>query len=1084
MKKLNISAAFIAIGLLSSTLSFSQLNANGAYMMGNMVEIGIHNNGHEGTWDIASSHSRTTSWEPSVYLGFVANPQNNGWATYDGDFFTPGTPENGFGLEINGVNYSNNGSDATWMNTSQNEIPGSITGYQVIGDCIIVDWDGDINNVHIHVTYRLTITNSYYTTEVELTNNTGGTLSNLYYYRNVDPDNNVTINGGNYSTTNTIVSQPTGTCQKALVSAQQTNPWNSYMGFGAIGSNFRVTFGGFSNRDGSDIWNGTGGLTGTVNATSTNDEAISLAYRIASFAPGATETFSYVVILDASQVDAAVNSLFYFDYVGGLAGPTSECDPIIDTVETCSGLPVDMSIQGPNVPDYSWSWSPPTDLSTSVGPITQASPASTTTYTLTGTPINPCLTTVINKIIVVDVSAGPDILITDPGVQCSDFDLTTLVVTDQNATPGTTLSFHSAPPADATDMSNLWPSNIITSTDVVYVMIADPVTGCYDYEQVILTWGTGGVAGADNSVSYCNSSGTVDLNALLSGADLGGTWAETTMAPSGQFNTTTGVLDLTGLMTGVYTFTYTVAGCPGFDVADITISLGALDAGADNTASLCNSSGTTLDMNSLVSPGIAAGIWEETTASGQFNTTTGVFNASGVPANLYNFIYIVIGTAPCVNDTASFDISVEQEVSAGLDNLSALCNSGGNTIDLNTLLNGQDPGGFWSESSSSGQFNTASGIFNVAGLNGGNYTFQYTVNGTSPCPNDVSDFTITVHEDPVINAGTDVEVCDGTAVTLTGTGGGTGAVYTWDNGVTQGTSFTPIVGSLNYTVSVVDGNGCTGSDIINVTVNPNPTISFFPDTTLGCAPFLVEFTSMSNPAAASCEWTFGDGSSSLGCGMVDHVYTTEGDFDVSLEITSIDGCSSFVSIPGLISVEAMPVASFSYSPDISTIEDTEIEFTNASYDADTYFWTFGDNTPSSTVSSPIHVYPEIGNTDYPVTLIAYNAVGCSDTITKIVTIQDIILFYIPNAFTPDGDDFNETWKPVFYSGFDPYDFHMVIYNRWGEIVFESYNAASGWDGTYGDRGLIEEGVYIWTLDFKETMSDKRHKHQGHVTVLK
>ena len=70
------------------------------------------------------------------------------------------------------------------------------------------------------------------------------------------------------------------------------------------------------------------------------------------------------------------------------------------------------------------------------------------------------------------------------------------------------------------------------------------------------------------------------------------------------------------------------------------------------------------------------------------------------------------------------------------------------------------------------------------------------------------------------------------------------------------------------------------------------------------------------------------------------------------------------------------------------------------------------------------------------------------------------------------------------SGFDPYNYHLMIFNRWGELIFESYNAAVGWNGTYADNGLVVDEVYVWKIEFKETMSDKMHKLVGHVTVLK
>jgi gliding motility-associated-like protein len=101
-----------------------------------------------------------------------------------------------------------------------------------------------------------------------------------------------------------------------------------------------------------------------------------------------------------------------------------------------------------------------------------------------------------------------------------------------------------------------------------------------------------------------------------------------------------------------------------------------------------------------------------------------------------------------------------------------------------------------------------------------------------------------------------------------------------------------------------------------------------------------------------------------------------------------------------------------------------------------------------------------------------------------MNVKGIILFYIPNTFTPDGDQFNETFQPVYKSGFDPFDFHIMIFNRWGEIIFESYNSSIGWDGTYGDQGIVQYGTYVWQIDFKELHTDKRYTHKGHVTVVK
>ncbi|MBK6526965.1 MAG: hypothetical protein IPG07_16310 [Crocinitomicaceae bacterium] len=264
--------------------------------------------------------------------------------------------------------------------------------------------------------YSLNVTELYYTTEVTITNNTGATLNDVYFYRNVDPDNNQFLNG-DYSTTNSIVAQPAAGCEKALVSATQSTPWDSYIGLAAIGPNFRVSYGGFANRDGSDIWNGTFPLVGSSGFSTFADEAISLAYKITTLPAGASETFQFSVILDQNQIDAAIASLYYFDFVGGSGLPVSYCEPVIDTVFTCAGIPTTISVEGPNSADYTWAWTPTTDLSVTTGTTTEASPNTTTTYTATGTPTGTCISGDIVKQIVVDLTAGPEIEIIDPGPQ-------------------------------------------------------------------------------------------------------------------------------------------------------------------------------------------------------------------------------------------------------------------------------------------------------------------------------------------------------------------------------------------------------------------------------------------------------------------------------------------------------------------------------------------------------------------------------------------------------------------------------------------------------------------------------------------
>ena len=73
---------------------------------------------------------------------------------------------------------------------------------------------------------------------------------------------------------------------------------------------------------------------------------------------------------------------------------------------------------------------------------------------------------------------------------------------------------------------------------------------------------------------------------------------------------------------------------------------------------------------------------------------------------------------------------------------------------------------------------------------------------------------------------------------------------------------------------------------------------------------------------------------------------------------------------------------------------------------------------------------------------------------------------------------------MFESGFDPYNFHMQVINRYGETVYESFDASAGWDGTYGNAGIVQEGIYTWVIEFKELDSDRIQRHEGHITIMK
>jgi len=202
-------------------------------------------------------------------------------------------------------------------------------------------------------------------------------------------------------------------------------------------------------------------------------------------------------------------------------------------------------------------------------------------------------------------------------------------------------------------------------------------------------------------------------------------------------------------------------------------------------------------------------------------------------------------------------------------------------------------------------------------------------------------------------------------------------------------------------------------------------------------------------------------------------------------ITDVYGCVNSMTYVDYITIDQTPSAEFRASSiELSTL-DTEVQFFNQSILANSYNWSFGDESSSSTVTNPSHFYPSDSEGSYDVQLIAYSLNGCTDTAFLTINVIDELVYFIPNTFTPDGDEFNQNFRPIFVSGYDPYDFNMTIFNRWGEQVFETNDVLVGWDGAYlSHGGLVQEGVYTWRIEFKASMNDERIILHGHVNILK
>ena len=337
---------------------------------------------------------------------------------------------------------------------------------------------------------------------------------------------------------------------------------------------------------------------------------------------------------------------------------------------------------------------------------------------------------------------------------------------------------------------------------------------------------------------------------------------------------------------------------------------------------------------------------------------------------------------------------------------------------------------------------------------------------------DSQNVQVMVFDNPtVLLTSSDLGICPGEEVNLSASGANS---YAWGGGLLAGLSgssqlFSPIQTEI-YTLIGTNLDGCSDTAALQVIVHPEPAVSVSSDTAI-C---LGDELTLNAFGAQSYIWSNGSTGAS---NMITPINT------LFYQVTGSNnfGCLDSDSI--LVTVYPLPEAIIQASPNFVYSDDPIVNFSNNSIGASESIWNFdnGEILETSAASFDYTYAQQAGN--YLVTLAVTNEFGCSDnTFVPIEVIGDIV-YYIPNAFTPDGDEFNNVFLPVFTSGFDPYNYVLNIYNRWGELVFESKNHLLGWDGDYNGQ-LCPSGIYTYTVTFKAVGTDFKKTISGHVELLR
>lgn len=690
--------------------------------------------------------------------------------------------------------------------------------------------------------------------------------------------------------------------------------------------------------------------------------------------PQSTQTY-VLLVTDANgcsnsdQVTVTVNPLPAVN-----AGPD---------VQICAGGNVQLQASGAT----GYSWSPSTGLScvTCANPV--ASPSVTTTYIVTGTDANSCNNTdtivvTVNQIPV--ANAGPDVTVCNNGsVTLTASGGTTYTWLPNNST----LSCSSCQQTIATPTVNttytvIAANGSCTSTDSVNVTMSSIIT-----TTVVVTPPT------------CN--GSCDGQAQV---NIQGGQPNYTFSWSSGHNTN----PVSGLCAGTYTVTVTDAnGCTAVDSAVIVDPTVVTAAPAASPSTICIGQSSTLTGNPAGGTGSGYTFtWGPASAAGTLSCTS---CASPVASPTVTTTYNVVATDAngCQSAPQTVTVTVNPPLGVNMSGTASIC--AGNTTPL--------------------------GVYATGG-NGGPYNYVWAPASTLSC-----------------------STCQNPNATPNGT--------------------------TTYTVTVTDNCGTPlVIDSVTVSVLPPLNVSFVVDNAAGCAPLCVTFSDNTTPQSTSWTWDFGDGSPVSTQASPSHCYNASGSYNVTLSVIDVNGCPGTQTYNNMITVHPIPTPGFIISPQPTTLLNPDITFTPDCISCDScvyYIDTDSDVVVINNCTGFVYTFQDTGS--FVVTQEVYSQYGCMATISHIVDIDPDFILYAPNAFTPNGDGLNDVFLPQGI-GIDSKHYELTLFDRWGNLIFQTNNLDKGWDGTvHGNNKLVEEDAYVWKVVLQDIKGNK-HSYMGHVSVIR
>lgn len=542
---------------------------------------------------------------------------------------------------------------------------------------------------------------------------------------------------------------------------------------------------------------------------------------------------------------------------------------------------------------------------------------------------------------------------------------------------------------------------------------------------------------------------------------------------------------------GNYTVTLTVNtadNCPSTHTTDVQVNV--TPTASYTFGSVCEDGPMTFTNNSNSNGGTIANYhWD----FGDFEFIPALPNSTSTDENptftyftpgVYNVTFTITASGGCVDDTVQ-QVEVFPKPNADFDADKVCFGETTTFTDASGVVNDVINAWRW-ELGDGNTLNTQNPTYDYGAE--GLYNVELLVATLNGCQDSITQ-PVRVFATPIAEF-SGIDVCFKTPTDFTNETTipeGTIAQYDWDfdDGTTsqdENPSYTyGAPDAYDVMLTATSDSGCVHSVNHTVNVYPYPDPSFTSDLVDGCEPLDIQFidqTTISSGAVVSYAWKFGDGGTSNQSSPA-NTYLNDGTYDVTLTVISDQGCDTTITINKYITVYPLPIAGFVHDPTVVSVFDPEFDFYDESQGADSLvIYDFGDGSGAEE-RNPVHAYPDSGF--YVVTQYVYTSYGCSDTIMDTLRVNPEFTLYVPNAFTPNSDGYNEVFQA---KGMGVLEFTMRIYTRWGEEIYFTKNMDEFWDGTL-NNGLTEakEDVYIYHIHVLD-INYEEHEFTGHVSLIR